>query len=480
MTLRVFLGGVVDPTSQVLVGIWPDIIGDYVVTVGGQVQTLTVSDVSDYQGCTWSSVFSGLSGEVAYSVIGPDGSMSAVAHLVPASGAHLSVIFSCTNDNFWFDVSLPAMLTRAPHQILSLGDFPYCDNQRQVTTTPTVATIRSQLRRQITARYTQDLLQSAAWTAAMSDHDVLAGNDAPGRDDIAGANAFAGDASVNYYARLHALPDVINVAGEASSSYKGWPSADPVAAWEQFMGDGLALFEQTHRRPTNPDIGQTFGGGPVPSGATYTRWTVGRCEYFLADQFTFCDYTNDIATNRTMLGAVQLAWLLASIAASLSPFKVLLFPQLLLKSGAYANTAAGARNDYGHSAFSAEAETIKDALTDFTGWAAPGGVVIFDGDVHTPQVHWMTRGEGLLQLTGCPSGTGYITAPTGTGTSPDTVMLDWLSYSTDPTQRYFAEVDDAGVGPLACRIRDSHGKVRYEALISAGSNAPGYRPRAVA
>ena len=477
MALYVFLGGVADPTSELLIGIWPEQAGDYVVTVGSSVQTVSVATVADYQGCTWANKVTGLSRNVPYSVSGPDGTVSAVARLAPATGVHKTVLGSCFNDNFFFDVTIPAMSVEQPHQFVSLGDFPYSDNQRQVTTTPTLATQRLQLKKTINKSHVQDLLQSVAWSAVTSDHDVYAGNDAPGRSDIVAGNAFPGDAAINYYARLFALPDVINVAGEASSAYKGWPTANAVDAWEQMMNQGEALFDETHRIAPNPDVGVDFGGGAVPAGAPYTRWTVGRVEYFLVEQFRYCDYTSDTGTGRTMLGAAQLAWFLARVKASTAPFKVLLFAQLLLKVNDYKTTGGGARNDYGHTCFSDEAEIIKDALTEFTDWTAPGGVVLFTGDVHTMQVHWMDRGEGLLQIVPCPGGTGLITQPSGTGDSPDTTLIQWDTYSSDNGQRFYGYIEDDGSGPLICQIKDDTRRVRYEARIVEGSNVPTYALR---
>lgn len=465
MALRLKRGGVADPRTDALVGFWPDAAGTYTITLGGQSVSVNVPSVAANAGCTH-HLFTGLTPGASYEcvVTGPSEVARMTVRTVPANGAHKTLVTSCLNSAFSIDQAVSAMLAEHADQVCLIGDAPYIDDASaagQYSTSPTDTTLRRQHQRFLERWPMLGLYQSGNVVQCPSDHDYLPGNDAPGRDDNSGG---AGVGSFTFNGA-----DACNAKATVCTSE---------TAWRTMITNNRGIWLEFNKVPPNPEAGQTFGGGPVPADAEYTRWTVGRVEYFQVDPIYYSDYrANTADTDRTMLGAVQLAWLIARIKASAAPFKVVLFPHELLKKDALSGTT---RSDYGHINFSDERDALIAAFTDFTGWAVPGGLVLLTGDVHSPTVYEYTAGQRLLQVTGCPGGTDFA-ALTGLGTTADADirMLWWEQYPASglPRSRYYSMVQDTGDGPLVVSLKDCAGTSVYSAQIVAGSNAPTYPRR---
>lgn len=458
MTFFVRRGGVSDPSTQARVAVWTDTAGTFTVTVGGSSQSVTISDASNYLGIEW-LLFTGLTPGTSYTGTASDGTTikTFAARMVPSSGAHKMMMGSCYQQYMWHETGAAAMLLEQAHLFIPLGDLPYCDNLRQMTNSPTAATLRG-LYWSINNRASfERMLSDHALYPKPSDHDYQVGNDAPGRDDY---GAFSGASAANY-----------------------WHDQNPVypttcaseAEWIALLAMGATEYDRYYKIPVCPDTGVNYGSGAVPTDAVYTRFTVGQVEYFLVDQFRYCEYRNNTGiTNRSMLGAIQLSWLLARLALSTAKIKALMFAQNLLWIAPY---SAGARNDYGHLCYSDEAEVIKDALTDTSGWTVPGGVVVFSGDVHTPFVLRCLRGEGFLQITPCPSGIDYVAELPDLSTDSDTQLLWREKYPSggEPKAKYYGLLDDPGTGAVTVSLRDNLSGIRWSATLAGGDNAYSYR-----
>lgn len=462
MTFFARRGGVDDPSTQVRVAVWTDTTGTFTVTVGPQSQSVTISTITDYIGIEW-FLFTGLTPGQTYTGTLSDGSAIKTfqCRMVPSSGAHKMIMGSCFQQYMWHEAVSATMELELAHLFISLGDLPYCDNLRQMTNSPTAANLRSLYWAIQNRASFADLLADTAWYPKPSDHDYQLGNDAPGRDDI---GAFPGASAANYWNDQNPIYPT-TCANEAE--------------WIALLAMGATEFDRYHKIPACPDVGVNYGSGAVPSDAVYTRFTVGQVEYFLVDQFRYCEYRNNTGlTNRTMLGAIQLSWLLARLAASTAKIKALMFAQNLIWIEPY---STGGRNDYGHMCYSDEAEIIKDAITDTSGWTVPGGAVVFSGDVHTPFVLKCLRGEGFLQITPCPSGIEYVAELPALSTDPDTVLLWREPYPSggEPKAKYYGVIDDPGTGDVVVALRDNLQGERWRATLAGGDNDYSYRRTAM-
>lgn len=439
-------------------GVWDVHLSD------GQARQVVIADAVSSRGVGWAE-FSGLTPGADYTLTAADGQRTETVRFRTAATAHLSVIGSCWQTYSWFEPVAAAIRCLRPAQIVNAGDGPYVDNGRQVTTAvgvdAQVAALRLEYFRFLQHSSRRQMLLEAAHMHTDSDHDYAPGNDYPGRDDV---GAFPGEKELNYwyYFNSSIYPKAVTATGQAGADY----AADLIA-------QGKQAFRDFTRNPQNPDSGLDFGGGVVPADAVYTRWTIGRVEYFLLTQTWYADHvTQTGVTNRSMLGATQLAWLLNRVRNSTATFKIIIFPQMLLTAEP---VAAVGRNNYARACYSDEGATIKAALTDFSGWTVPGGVIVFSGDTHTPTVICRSGGAELWQITPCPSGTDGVPAPTNGNTGAGEYLRFSKSYAgTNPPGRYFGTVEDTGSGNLIVAMRNHAGAIEWLGELPPGANGVVY------
>lgn len=464
MSWQIVRGG--GAPGNVVVGILTSAAGAWRLALAGQVQTLDVPDASDYRGITFATFAGVPDGDYTLSATSLGGAgETRTAPVRVTSGAHKTLIGSCFATYSWWDVIGGAMQAEAAEQVILGGDNPYIDSIRQVTAAVDKPTaIRKEYWKWFAHPSRADLLAGAAVFALGSDHKYP-GNDVPGRDDI---GDFAGSDAWNRFN----LEDP-----ELYPRCIGTTGAQGLADSLTLKGICLDTFAAFYPWLPNPDAGTVYAGSPLPAYTPYTRWRVGRVEYFLLDQTSFCDYiTQSGVTNRSMLGSdgQQLAWLLDRLRRSAAPFKAVIAEQQILKESPVATTG---RNDYGRRCFRDEGDVLKAALTDFTGWTVPGGASIWSGDVHTPSVLRYTPGQSVWQITPCPSGTGGVPQLVNTATDTELRWQEFYAASNVP-RRYYGKIVDTGSGPLQMSICDQDGNTCWYGEQAAGANEVSYpRPR---
>lgn len=464
MSLSIIRGGA-DAQTSASFAVITDTAGTYTLTLDtGASISVEVADASDYQGFAWGE-FTGLELGRTYAITasGPGGSASSEFSTIPESGVHKTLVGNCYDVYLWPETAGAAMERENADQCVRMGDAPYVDALRQTTLATggnpgRVTVMRKQLQSFLTHKSRNRVFARAACFASPSDHDYIPGNDAPGRDDT---GAFPGEDAANWWFYNGGYAKMITATGAAGQ-----------AEWEELLSLGAAAFAQTNRLPTNPEIGQTFGGGVVPADAPYTRWTVGRVEYFLLDQLRYAGYiTQQVGvTDRPMMGATQTAWLLARIAASTATFKVILSAQHIIRNVAVGVTG---RNDYRRACYSDEGSQLLAGFSDFTGWTVPGGLVVMTGDVHSPSVYRYLVGEGFTQVCGSPTGAGGV-PQLAESSDPDVVLSHKRYYSGGDVGVYYSVIEDSGDGPLRIYIKDHAGSNWWSGQLNAGSNAVSY------
>ena len=176
-------------------------------------------------------------------------------------------------------------------------------------------------------------------------------------------------------------------------------SVSNVAIWDDH---DFALNNHDARNPVKAEALDVFGeywanpasGLPDCPGVFFAH-AYGGVDFFFLD----CRYHRDPNTakdgpGKTMLGAGQMAWLRAGLAASRAPFKI-------LACGSGWSAAKGPGND-AWSAFLHE----RDALFDFIRDEAIGGVVLISGDTHVAELNCIPRsavgGYDLYDLVSSP------------------------------------------------------------------------------
>lgn len=428
----------------------------------GQKRVVSISDASNSTGIVWVEFLNLYTG-TEYELNVTDGIRNETVKFKTANDNHNTVIGSCWQTYSWFEPVSAEICKLNPTQILNAGDGPYCDNNRQVTNANggvdlQMTALRTEYFKFLGHSSRQPMLLNSPHMHVDSDHDYAPGNDYPGRDDV---GAFPGEKELNYwyYVNSSLYPKAVTAIGTDGSNYA-----------RDLIDQGKLVFRNFTRNPPNPDIGHSYGGGVVPDDAIYTRWTIGRVEYFMLTQTWYADCVTQAAgiTNRSMLGSVQLAWFLDRIKKSTSVFKVILFPQMLLTAEPI-NTIG--RNNYARACYSDEGAVIKETLTNFSDWAVPGGAIVFSGDTHTPTIIKLELGESIWQITPCPSGTDGVPAPSDNNTAAGEKLRFFKVYSgTKPPNRYFGLVEDIGAGNLLISLLNSFGGVEWRGELPVGQN----------
>jgi len=457
MTWYVTRGGA-NPQHSARIGVISTAAGSWSVSLAGQTKTVSIVDASSEQGVGFVDFYGLPVGEHTATV--SDGIRSETCRVVITSGPHISLVGSCFSTYSWWDEAAGAMEIEQATQVLAIGDAPYVDNLRQVTLASPATNaqreivIRQENRKFKTHASRRRLLSDSAVYQIISDHDATPGNDAPGRDDI---GAFPGEDACNWWYYNGGYAKIITATGAAGE-----------AEWRDLLDRGFAAFDLYNPLYDNPDAGAVYPSGTIPSATPYTRWTVGRVEYFQIEQTRYADYMTAVSTvtDRSLLGALQLEWFLHRLAASTADFRVVLSPQQMLKPDAI---TTGGRNDYGRKCFLDERDTI------FAAMAAKPGTVVFAGDVHTPSVlRYASGGAELWQITPCPTGTDGVVLEAETSADTEVRWRERHQVGSSVPRRYYGVISDTGDGPLELTIKSHTGGVCWRGQLSRDSNAISY------
>lgn len=182
--------------------------------------------------------------------------------------------------------------------------------------------------------------------------------------------------------------------------------------------------------------------------------------------FLECIYYRDAAdgSGTTLLGATQLAWFKAALAASTATFKLIMSTKNLY----------GGADDYGQ--YPAERTDIEDFIYAQSGWAKPGGVVWTAGDIHYPYVAYRTD-KPMLNICSSPAGQGIAEAATDGYTGYKVYKSSGnISINVPDPESYqcAAFIRVHGSEKLTCGIVDMFGAIKWQVEVMAGTNEISY------
>ncbi|MEO8705816.1 MAG: alkaline phosphatase D family protein [Kofleriaceae bacterium] len=382
---------ILEPTADsVIVHVWSEVAVDASVEIrhGDAVSTVSVPIGGSRSGAV---ELAGLAAATAYEVriecsdgtrLGPH-----VARTAPRTDDPRPVrlaVFADVDANPEFDTDLVAHVVAAePDLLVSLGDFPYTDNGPGVAMT--VAAYRARHAEIRTLPKIRALLEAAPLYAIYDDHEFRNNWDA----------AFATTEADRYAAAM--------------------------TVWDEFF----------------PLRGAT---GDV----RYRSWRWGaNVECFLLDcrRFRSANAAPDDA-NKTMLGATQLAWLTAAIAASTAPFK-LVFTSVPLDFGTGVDHWSG---------FTTERDALLDSLVGTT------GLLFVTADQHYFAAHRHAHGIRELQF-----------GPLARGIATPGPMVPGVVFRA---QRFNAGVLDISADRIVIAAVDDRGDRFYEETLTIADLTP--------
>lgn len=373
------------------------------------------------------------------------------AYTLPENDVRVAV-WSCLEPNT-DNMAMYSMMEDAPHLVVCLGDAPYAHTAQTRWGVPTVGVDNSMADSKDVAQYIAQFEQVHRMPAYRKlnrkFHTVYIGDDHewpfdnPAPTDLAGYQA-----AVDPLATQPDLDDAWAAAKAAQLIY-------------------------TIGNPVN-------GDAPGDTDPLYTRWTTGDTEYFLLSCIEYRSPVDGVDdASKTMLGANQKAWLIASIIASTAKRKCILTPKQFWEGGPNTDTWLG---------FQTELLEVFDAIKEVT------GVYAIAGDQHLPNDQYADTGElftgspAMRCLVACPLG-----QPLNVSQGDDPADLDYIlwkrgtqSAEVDPSlSRVWALITSTAVsdfielrdvfgdgGTQTLRsftiVEDSNVPVEFSAVLSAG------------
>lgn len=197
----------------------------------------------------------------------------------------------------------------------------------------------------------------------------------------------------------------------------------------------------------------------------YYRFTVGDMEVFHIDCFSYKSF--NLATDnasKTMLGAIQKAWLKAALLSSTAAFKV-------IGSGktTYKATSGGTGDDW--NVFSTE----RDELIDYINAQGIKGVVWMCGDAHGAFVSYDPT-KGHIAVCANPAGVDHLVQ--ATGYQPLTIWKESAytpNATTDPRKAGLfglceVVIAASGLKTLLVRLIDQYGGELWRGQVDQGTN----------
>lgn len=276
---------------------------------------------------------------------------------------------------------------------IAMGDFPYCNEgytamgEAAVNVTSSIANATAignyyAHHRQIRAKPgITDLIHSTPLIYFPDDHEYFVDNFAPG------------------------LTWWQTAPAESQPGATGTDYTNAFAA-----ADGAILAYATGN-PTNSDAG-------IDSNATYTRFTIGPCEFFTSACCTYrsAPNINPDSSSKTMLGANQKAWLKTYLPASASTFKAWISGKQFWQ-GPGGNVDTWAYYNATYAGYQTELLEILYAARNVTGMFAIAGDQHRWSDQRAAAGELGTGYPAISCLVACPSGvdnnatgtTGYAT-----------------------------------------------------------------------
>lgn len=218
--------------------------------------------------------------------------------------------------------------------------------------------------------------------------------------------------------------------------------------------DGRSPFKQTSldvfkRVWANPSYGEADNPG------VYFKQTYGGVDFFFLDGRYYRDQTTKVDdANKTMLGARQKAWLKRELAASTTPFKV------LVSGGGFSS----AENEKGGDSWGVYL-TERTEIFDFIRDRNISGVVCISGDSHMGELNCIPRSEqgGYDIYDMCSSPLAQMPANKNTRQAPEVRIRDTWTRSVNVGLMRF---DMAGQTPtLSYTLHNVQGEAVWDPLV---------------
>lgn len=401
----------------------------------------------------------GLSANTEYtgSITHVDGSSEAAKFkTAPESGSFDVVWMSCQVSQGWFDLGAGCALDASPIAAFELGDIPYT-NAAKVGVEDCASTDSSLVNATDQAVY--NCQYRHAWRNP-------------------GWKKLRHETAIYKIEDDHGWPGGDWDHSITNASKDGLPTMTQVEADSIFAAGKKAMSLYCSGNPDNTDAESgneypKYAGVSTVDGSTpesnyfpdYCRWSIADCEFFLIDCITHrSNVSSTDNSDKTMLGATQLAWLKKYLYESTKTFKVLLSSK----------AARGTVNPDCWQSYRTEIEDLFKFLSNATRSSADQatygtdditGFIMLSGDQHTPHVSRASVAEGdsytYLDVCACPVGATINNVISGVAGE-----RVWVNASSP----VYGHLHIEGSEYMEARIVALDGKILWRGRIYAGSN----------